>query len=106
MTNMWAETLFFVLVTLRFSTLVSAQAALGGGAVVPAIIPTQYPTVVVGPSLFTNAAGVTSANVAPFTQTFNSGPLGTWAFPTPLPGTIGLGDIQGTVGGVKSAPSP
>lgn len=76
----------------------NAQAAPGGGAP-PVANPLQYPVVVVGPSL-TTVAGSTSAINLPFTQTFVT-PLGTWAFPTPSAGSVGLGDIQGTVGKVK-----
>jgi hypothetical protein len=36
-----------------------------------------------------------------FTQTFQT-PLGTWAFPTPQVGSVGLGNIQGTVGAVRN----
>jgi hypothetical protein len=39
-----------------------------------------------------------------YTQTFAQTALGSWPLGTsPLPGTIGLGSIQGQVGVVKSA---
>lgn len=83
-------------------SLTSAQnAALGGGAAaVPAA--TQYPTVFAAQSLVTVGGVVQTQNVQ-FTQTFKT-PLGTWAFPTPLVGSVGLGDIQGTVGAIKENP--
>lgn len=88
-------------VVLSLLSLCNAQIAQGGGAAIATtVIAVQYPTVVVGPSLFVNAAGLTSAVQLPFTQTFKS-PLGTWAYPTAVAGSIGLGNIQGTVGAVR-----
>lgn len=47
--------------------------------------------------------GTTYDTYVAFTQTFASSALGTWAIgATPLVGSIGLGDIEGTVGAVKN----
>ena len=99
---MFSFMLSICLAVFSIISLTAAQLAQGGGAgvVATSVIAVQFPTVVVGPSLFTNAAG-TSAVQLPFTQTFKS-PLGTWAYPTPAVGSIGLGSIQGTVGAVRA----
>lgn len=92
--------LCWVLAVLSLLSCVLAQnAALGGGAGGQLAL-TQYPTVFTGPSISTNAAGTGVVVTVAFTQTFKT-PLGTWAYATPSAGTIGLGDIQGTVGAVK-----
>ncbi|KAG9232302.1 hypothetical protein BJ875DRAFT_467282 [Amylocarpus encephaloides] len=83
-------------------TLVTAQAAAGGGVSAVPLAPSQYPIVSNVLSLQT-IGGVTTAVQIAFTQTFAATALGGWAIgPTPLAGTIGLGSIQGTVGVVKS----
>jgi hypothetical protein len=87
-------------------TLVSAapepQLAQGGGLAATTIAATQMATTTVAGSLFT-INGVTSATWILFTQTFASTALGSWDLgPTPAAGSIGLGAIQGTVGGVKT----
>ncbi|EPE27219.1 hypothetical protein GLAREA_03134 [Glarea lozoyensis ATCC 20868] len=86
-----------------FTSLVTAQVAAGGGAgVVSSIAASQYPVVTNAPSLFT-INGVTSATNIVFTQTFAATALGGWPLgATPLAGAIGLGDIQGTIGHVKT----
>lgn len=83
------------------SLTLAQNAALGGGAAAEAAA-TQYPTVFAAMSLVT-VGGVVSTQNVQFTQTFKT-PLGTWAFPTPLVGSVGLGNIQGTVGAVQKAP--
>jgi hypothetical protein len=85
---------------LYFFVMINAQnAALGGGAA-GSVGATQYPTIF-GANKLVTVGGVVSTQSVQFTQTFETG-LGTWAFPTPLVGSIGLGDIQGTVGLQKS----
>jgi hypothetical protein len=91
--------LLTTLLSLVSFTTAQAIAAGGGAAAVPPAA-VQYPVVVVGPSLAT-VAGATTAINKPFTQTFVT-PLGSWAYATPSPGTVGLGSIQGNVGGVKT----
>jgi hypothetical protein len=91
--------LLFALLTL-LSLAAAQNGALGGGAG-NSPQPTQYPTVTTGPSLQT-AGGTTTAIYQPFTQAFVT-PLGTWVFPTPLAGSIGLGNIHGTVGTVRGS---
>ena len=83
--------------------LVSSQVAGGGGAAAaPTIVATQDATVKTMPSIFT-VNGVTSVVYKPFTQTFATTALGSWDFDaTPRSGAIGLGNIQGTVGKVKT----
>lgn len=47
---------------------------------------------------------LTCDEIVVYTQTFAQTALGSWPLGTsPLPGTIGLGSIQGQVGVVKSA---
>lgn len=70
--------------------------AAGGGAGIVTAATEQAATTTYAASLITTGATTTTAWVA-FTQTFNSS-LGTWAYPTPLSGSIGLGTISGTVG--------
>ena len=96
------QRLAFLISLLVLAPFTTAQNAALGGAGNPAAspAPSQYPVVNVGSSLLT-IDGKTSAVNGPFTQTFVL-PLGTWAFPTPSAGSIGLGDIQGTVGAVKT----
>ena len=78
------------------------QIAQGGGIAPTTLAPVQYPVVSNVASLVT-INGVTTVSQIVFTQTFASTALGTWALgPTPLVGSIGLGDIAGTVGGVKT----
>jgi len=77
------------------------QIAQGGGVAAATLAAVQYPVVTNVASLQT-INGVTTVVQIVFTQTFAATPLGTWAFPTPGVGSVGLGDIQGTVGSVKS----
>lgn len=78
-------------------TLVSAQAAAGGGAVATTAN-TQYPTVTTCESLKT-VDGTTTVETVVFTQTFAATALGTWAFGNVVSsGSVGLGSISGTVG--------
>ena len=96
--NMLSVLLSTLLLLMPFTT--AQNAALGGGgAAAPAA--SQYPIVTVAPSLQT-VGGTTTTVVGPFTQTFVL-PLGTWAFETPSVGSVGLGNIQGNVGAVKTA---
>jgi hypothetical protein len=92
-----------VLFVYSYIYLVDAQVAAGGGAgVVSSPAASQYPVVTNAPSLFT-LNGVTSATNIQFTQTFASTPLGSWPLgATPLAGAIGLGDIQGSIGVIKT----
>ncbi|KAH7399838.1 hypothetical protein BKA64DRAFT_466304 [Cadophora sp. MPI-SDFR-AT-0126] len=77
------------------------QLAAGGGVAPTTLAPSQYPISTTAGSLFT-VNGVTSATWKLFVQTFATTALGTWELgPTPAVGSIGLGDIQGTVGGVR-----
>ncbi|KAH7351242.1 hypothetical protein BKA65DRAFT_550203 [Rhexocercosporidium sp. MPI-PUGE-AT-0058] len=77
------------------------QVAAGGGIAATTLAPSQYPISTTAGSLFT-VNGVTSATWTLFVQTFATTALGTWELgPTPGVGSIGLGDIQGTVGGVR-----
>ncbi|CZT41719.1 uncharacterized protein RSE6_01495 [Rhynchosporium secalis] len=77
------------------------QIAAGGGVAPTTLAPSQYPVSTTAGSLFTQN-GVTSATWKLFVQTFATTALGTWELgPTPGVGVIGLGDIQGTVGGVR-----
>ncbi|KAL5321487.1 hypothetical protein ACEPPN_009446 [Leptodophora sp. 'Broadleaf-Isolate-01'] len=79
------------------------QVAAGGGIAPTTLAPSQYPVSTTAGSLFT-VNGVTSATWKLFVQTFATTALGTWELgPTPGVGSIGLGDIQGTVGGVRKA---
>ncbi len=72
------------------------NAALGGGVVGGGQAAVQYPVVTNVASLVT-VGGVVTVQSVVFTQTFVT-PLGTWAFPTPSAGSVGLGNIQGTIG--------
>jgi hypothetical protein len=87
------------LISLFLPLTLAQNAALGGagGAIAPA--PVQYPVVINGPSLVTQGGTTTTVQQA-FTQTFVT-PLGTWAFPTPEVGSVGLGSIQGQIGTVR-----
>lgn len=77
------------------------QVAAGGGIVATTLAPSQYPISTTAGSLFT-VNGVTSATWTLFVQTFATTALGTWELgPTPQVGSIGLGDIVGTVGSVR-----
>jgi hypothetical protein len=103
MTTSPFTTLLIVLATLLIVPFTSAQIAAGGGvAPAPSLAATQYPTVLNVPKILIQG-GVTTSQEVVFTQTFASTALGTWAFPTPAVGTIGLGEIEGQVGEVKSA---
>lgn len=78
------------------------QIAAGGGAGPPIANPLQYPVANTAGSLFVQG-GTTTATYKLYIQTFATTALGTWELgPTPKPGTIGLGDIQGEVGKTKS----
>ncbi|KAI9742218.1 MAG: hypothetical protein M1818_004118 [Claussenomyces sp. TS43310] len=90
--------LFFLLSTSLMMP-VAAQVAAGGG-VQGATIATQMATTTTAPSLIIAGTG-TDVQYVPYTQTFKT-PLGSWAFVTPSPGTIGLGTIAGAVGTIKS----
>jgi hypothetical protein len=85
---------------LLFFSRAQAQTAAAGGGGGIAAAPVQYPTVVNVPSLLIQD-GTTAVVTQPFTQTFVT-PLGTWAFPTPEVGSVGLGSIQGQIGTVRS----
>jgi len=91
----------FALLTTLLLPLVSAQNAAAGGGGAVAAAPIQYPTVVNVPSLLIQGGTTTTVQQA-FTQTFVT-PLGTWAFPTPGVGSVGLGNIQGVVGTVRGS---
>lgn len=91
--------LTFLLPLLALLPLANAQSAAAGGGGGGVAAPIQYPTVVTGPSLLTQGGTTTTVQQA-FTQTFVT-PLGTWAFPTPGVGSVGLGSIQGVVGTVR-----
>jgi hypothetical protein len=78
------------------------QVAAGGGVAATTLAAAQYPVVTTAGSLFT-INGVTSATWKLYTQTFATTALGSWALgPTPQAGSIGLGDVQGTIGVVKT----
>lgn len=82
-----------------------SQAAAGGGAPPAVIQATQDSTIREAPSIFT-VNGVTDVTRIMYTQTFAATALGSWELgPTPKAGTIGLGDIQGSVGQVKGESS-
>jgi len=87
-------------ILLLLAPTLAQNAALGGGGAGATQAASQYPTVSNVASLVTAGGSTTVAQVA-FTQTFVT-PLGTWAFPTPSIGSIGLGNIQGTVGAVRA----
>jgi len=90
--------LFLALLSLLSLTHAQNAAAGGGAAGVQAA--SQYPTVLTGPSLLV-VGGTTTTAYGPFTQTFKS-PLTTWVYPTPSSGSVGLGNIPGTVGAVQT----
>ncbi|KAK2625877.1 hypothetical protein QTJ16_005189 [Diplocarpon rosae] len=77
--------------------------AAGGGIVAATPVASQYPISTTAGSLFT-VNGVTSATWKLFVQTFATTALDTvWELgATPAPGIIGLGNIAGTVGAVRS----
>ncbi|KAI9055520.1 hypothetical protein LZ554_000468 [Drepanopeziza brunnea f. sp. 'monogermtubi'] len=78
------------------------QLAAGGGAATSTPAASQDAISRTAGSLFT-INGVTSATWTLFVQTFATTALGTWELgPTPGVGTIGLGSIPGTVGGLKT----
>ncbi|KAL2071130.1 hypothetical protein VTL71DRAFT_12365 [Oculimacula yallundae] len=84
------------------SPLEDRQVAAGGGLAATTLAPSQYPVSTTAGSLFT-VNGVTSATYKLFVQTFATTALGGWELgPTPRPGVIGLGDIKGEVGKVRS----
>jgi len=94
--------IYFLLSALLLLLGAHAQnAALGGAAGAGAAAPVQYPVVINGPSLLTQAGTTTTVQQA-FTQTFVT-PLATWAFATPEVGSVGLGSIQGQIGTVKGS---
>jgi len=70
--------------------------AIGGGAPGATAATAQAATTTYAATLITTGATTTTAYVA-FTQTFNTS-MGTWIFPTPLSGSVGLGGISGSVG--------
>ncbi|KAK0102301.1 hypothetical protein ONS95_005924 [Cadophora gregata] len=81
--------------------LLNRQLAAGGGLAATTLAPSQYPISTTAGSLFT-INGVTSATWKLYVQTFATTALGTWELgPTPGVGSIGLGDIEGTVGGLR-----
>merc|ERR1712093_158574 len=88
--------------SLHQNELEDRQVAAGGGIAATTLAPSQYPISTTAGSLFT-VNGVTSATWKLFVQTFATTALGSWELgPTPAVGSIGLGDIQGTVGVVKN----
>jgi hypothetical protein len=92
-----------LLLLLPLLSLASSQAAPGGGGPVATLAPTQSPTVTQVMSLQTGGGSTVGVEVE-FTQTFATTALGTWPLGTEVRrGTIGLGDISGSIGGVKSA---
>lgn len=91
----------FLLPLISLIPTVYSQAAAGGGAPVVSLVASQDATVRTMPSIYT-VNGVTSVTYAAFTQTFAATALGSWELgPTPRPGVIGLGDIQGEIGKPK-----
>jgi hypothetical protein len=94
-------TLCLALALTTLPALTTAQNAAAGGGAAGVAAPVQYPTVVNGPSLLTQG-GTTTVVQQAFTQTFVT-PLGTWAFPTPGVGSVGLGSIQGQIGTVRGS---
>ncbi|ESZ96860.1 hypothetical protein SBOR_2725 [Sclerotinia borealis F-4128] len=83
-------------------SLTHAQAGLGGD--VATLAATQMATTTLNcPSLYTSGGTTTVKYIATYTQTFAATALGTWAIgATPLVGSVGLGNIAGTVGTVKN----
>lgn len=68
------------------------------------LVATQSPTVTEVTSLQTAAGGSVVGVPVVFTQTFAATALGSWPLGTAVQkGTVGLGDIAGSVGGVKTA---
>lgn len=100
-TTMQSPLFVLVLALVHFSVPAVGQNAAAGGGAQGTLAASQYPTTVMGPSLVT-AGGSTVVVTQMFTQTFKS-PLGTWAFATPSVGSIGLGNITGSVGAVKNS---
>jgi hypothetical protein len=72
-----------------------------GGAVAPPAA-TQYPVVAMVPKIVIVGTRTTSSHFL-FTQTFAVTALETWAFATPGVGSVGLGDVGGTVGGLRTS---
>jgi len=72
----------------------------GGAAAAPAA--TQYPVVAMVPKIVIVGTLTTSSDFL-FTQTFAATALETWAFATPSVGSVGLGSVGGTVGGVRTS---
>lgn len=92
-------TAFFITPSLAAYAIEERQNAAGGGgggAAVTSLNTEQAATTTWAASL-TTVAGTTTTTWVLYTQTFNTS-LGTWAYPTALSGTIGLGTITGTVG--------
>ncbi|KAL3422986.1 hypothetical protein PVAG01_04733 [Phlyctema vagabunda] len=86
---------------LVLSNTAQAQVAAGGGAAGTAAA-TQMATLTTA-ATHVIVGGSTSVAYLPYTQTFATGALGTWAFGSVTSaGTIGLGTIEGSVGVVKS----
>lgn len=87
--------------SLDVSEIEERQLAAGGGVAPTTLAPSQYPISTTAGSLFT-VNGVTSATWGLFVQTFATTALGTWELgPTPGVGTIGLGDVLGSVGSMR-----
>jgi hypothetical protein len=85
-----------------FSPLAQAQVAAGGGALPATQAETQFPISTTA-AFWSTAGGTTTVVYQLFVQTFATTALGSWDLgPTPAVGTIGLGDIQGEVGKVKT----
>jgi len=85
-----------------FSPLAQAQVAAGGGALPATQAVTQYPISTTAP-YWSTIGGTTTIVYQLFVQTFASTALGSWDLgPTPAAGAIGLGDIQGQVGVIKT----
>ena len=78
------------------------NAAAGGGAVATTQAVTQAATAGIYESLIT-VGGTPTVTYVQVTVTFAKTALGTWALgATPGVGTIGLGDISGTIGVTKA----
>lgn len=91
-----------LLAPLLLCSLTTAQVAPGGGAAPVSLAPTQFPVSTSITSLVT-IGGTTTGVYQLFVQTFAATALGSWDLgPTPRAGVIGLGDIQGEVGKVKT----
>lgn len=90
------------LLLLALSSLTAAEPQLGGGAEVTTTAITQYPTTGYWPSLSTINSDSTTTVYILYTQTFAATALGTWPLGTVVSvGSVGLGSISGTVGGVE-----